>query len=80
MGVLKSATISTLLARSICRPFRALRWVDGPRVETGLKPWAESSSPFGAKNLPYSFLQRAKQRAQGKRWAGLETSKLLPAV
>ena len=38
----------TLLARSICRPFRANR--SGRRFP-GLKPCTESSSPFGAKAL-----------------------------
>src|ERR1700722_16505308 len=45
---LRRATIGptfALLVRSICRPFRAN--LSGRRFP-GLKPWAESSSPFGA--------------------------------
>jgi hypothetical protein len=38
-----------LLGRSICRPFRARP--SGWRFP-GLKPWAEYSSPFGAKTFP----------------------------
>ncbi len=36
------------LIRSIWRPFSASLWWWVPRVKTRLKPWAESSSPFGA--------------------------------
>jgi hypothetical protein len=41
-----------LLVRSFCRPFRARRcWWRFP----GLKPWAESFSPFGAKTSEVTF-------------------------
>src|ERR1700759_265088 len=41
-----------LLVRSFCRPFRARRsWWRFP----GLKPWAESSCPFGAKTSEVTF-------------------------
>jgi len=41
-----------LLVRSICRPFRARRseW-----RFPGLKPWAESSGPFGAETSRRDF-------------------------
>jgi hypothetical protein len=44
--VLPLDSTATFLVRSICRPFRARRV--GWRFP-GLKPWAESSSPVGAK-------------------------------
>jgi hypothetical protein len=60
--------IFALLVRSICRPFRARRpWSRFP----GLKPWAESSSPFGAKTFRGDFLQMSKLQTQGKPWAKL---------
>ena len=46
-----------LLVRSICRPFRARR--SGWRFP-GLKPWAESSCPFGAEISRRDFLQMSK--------------------
>jgi hypothetical protein len=47
-----------LLIHSICRPFRARR--SGWRIP-GLKPWAESSSPFGAKTSRRDFLQMSNR-------------------
>jgi hypothetical protein len=47
-----------LLIHSICRPFRARR--SGWRFP-GLKPWAESSSPFGAKTSRRDFLQMSNR-------------------
>jgi hypothetical protein len=52
-----------LLVRSVCRPFRACRsWWRFP----GLKPWAEASSPFGAKSSRRDFLRMSKLQTQGK--------------
>ena len=57
-----------LLVRSICRPFRARRsWWRFP----GLKPWVESSSPFGAKTFRGDFLQMSTLLTQAKPWAKL---------
>jgi hypothetical protein len=80
--VLQSESTSALLVNSIWRSFRARR--SGGRFP-GLKPWAESCSPFGAgssgrrmtgakemQTLGYAFLATLGH--------GLETSKLLPAV
>jgi hypothetical protein len=37
-----------------------------PRVETLLKPWAESCSPFGQASSPF-FVQTVKRRFPGYR-------------
>jgi hypothetical protein len=57
-----------LLVRSICRPFRARR--SGWQFP-GLKPWAESSCPFGAKTHRRDFLQMSQLQTQDKSWAKL---------
>jgi hypothetical protein len=50
----------------------AALWVVGPRVETGLKPWAESSGPFGAQISGRELLARGP-RDPGESFSGVKS-------
>jgi hypothetical protein len=67
-----------LLVRSICRPFRARH--SGWRFP-GLKPWAESSCPFGAKTSRRDFLQMSQLTVPAlKPWAAETSSHLVARI